>query len=299
MNEKLQYASMLEMPISTASITYKPAKKKRKKLFSSKVDSERVKKQLIDKVNADEPAELEQVDNLTVQDNSQERDCVPSEEMSMEEVQYAEQVGLTEETVVDAVNVVDEELSPTELTATVKQKPKAKRLANFKISVIGIQFVIIGVLMATIFLTSALNSNSGVNVFLRGVFGVEQTASIDNRTHLDFKPVINADGRDVYMENGVMTFSGNGSVYAPCDGEVLCCESEGNGKYTITVKHSEKFSSVLTGLDYVYTSVGDKVRGNVPVGYSYGDGATMCFTGLDGSIIAGYQIIDNSVVWAV
>ena len=296
MNEKLQYASMLEMPVNTVSVTYKPAKKKRRKLFAGKVDSEQVKRQLMDKVNAEQSSssegqEIACLENLpTSQTLAQE----------VEERQYAEQAGINECELVETEQACEvEDFETFEPTAVVKSKPKAVKLPRLKISVIGVQFIIIGVLMATIFLTSALNANSGVNVFLRGVFGVEQGVSVDNRTYLDFEPVLNADGREWIVDNGVMTFSGEGSVYAPCNGEVVACEEVENGKFSMTVKHSEKFSSVLTGLDYVYASIGDKVRGNIPVGYSFGEGATMCFTGLDGSIIAGYQIVDNSVVWAV
>ena len=51
MNEKLQYASMLEIPVSTCNVTYKPTKKRR---FGRKKSAatEDVKKELLKKVNA-------------------------------------------------------------------------------------------------------------------------------------------------------------------------------------------------------------------------------------------------------
>ncbi|MBQ9756058.1 MAG: hypothetical protein IJV99_00495 [Clostridia bacterium] len=289
MNEKLQYATMLEIPVNTATVTYKPIKKKRKRPFGfgKKANPEQVKNQLIEKVNS------ESVENPTEQDllSKEEQVSVSPEQ------EYAEQVGVLEEQT-DIEQALEEPTQTQEQTATVKPKPKRSEKPRLKISVIGVQFIIIGALMATIFLTSALNANSGINVFLRGVFGVEQSASVDNRTHLDFTPVINVDGMATKVENGVMTFSGEGSIYPPCNGEVVSSEIDENGRYSLTIKHSEKFSSVITGLDYVYAELGGAVRGNIPVGYSKED-ATMCFTGLDGSIIAGYEIIDNSVVWAV
>ena len=59
MNEQLQYAEMIEVPVSTCNITYKP---KRRFFKRNKRDAESVKDKLIDKVNSLE--EPEQEDNI-------------------------------------------------------------------------------------------------------------------------------------------------------------------------------------------------------------------------------------------
>ena len=51
MNEKLQYASMLEIPVNTCNVTYKPIKKRRLKR-KKHPSSEEVKNELLKKVNA-------------------------------------------------------------------------------------------------------------------------------------------------------------------------------------------------------------------------------------------------------
>ena len=48
----------------------------------------------------------------------------------------------------------------------------------------------------------------------------------------------------------------------------------------------------------VYTSVGEKVFSNVPVGYINTSGASMCFYGEDGAVITGYTIGDDALIWA-
>lgn len=48
MNEKLQYAEMLDMPIETSTITYKRIKSRKRK---KKKDEDSIKKELIDKIN--------------------------------------------------------------------------------------------------------------------------------------------------------------------------------------------------------------------------------------------------------
>ena len=164
MNEKLQYATMLEIPVSTCSVTFKPAKKK---LFTKKkkVDHEEVKKELLDKINAQQDFALQ---DSQVQIQSEIQQPI------LEQVEQ-EQVDLS---------ITDQ---PTQMVNTTNN-PKKKK---FRISIIGVQLAIIGVLIATIFVTSAIYPTSGVNVFLRNVFGTQTVAQTDDRIYADFAPVIN------------------------------------------------------------------------------------------------------------
>ncbi len=174
---------------------------------------------------------------------------------------------------------------------------------KFKVSVIGVQLVAIGILVATIFLTNALVPNSGLNVFFRSVFGggaTTVTAKVDDRTYADFKPVIPvASTEGLSVKDGVMTLSLSGSVYSPCDGKVSSLTfNEETGKYDLTITHSENFKTVFSGIDYAYTEVGGAVFSNIPVGYIK-EGATMCFCGENGKVITDYTLKDNAVQWAV
>lgn len=274
MNEKLQYASMLEIPVNTCNVTLKSGKKRRFGRKKAK-NPDAVKEELMNKINSEtateEPQELtathdDYIDQITDQSET------PNE--IYEQENYAQTVSVTD----------------------VAKKPKRK----FKFSVITAQFVIIGVLIATIFLTNALYADSGINVFFKTVFGTNQNETVDLRTHQDFTPVL-AVGKmtDVTLDGGVMTFSGEGSVYAPCDGKITSVTRDGNGKYIFEITHSENFKSVISGLDYAYAGLDDTVYANIPVGYVNTDGATMCFKSGDDLVISNYEIIDGSVVWAV
>ena len=268
MNEKLQYATMLEIPVSTCNVTFKPTKKKR---FSKKkkTDHESLKKELLSKINSEEvqaPASQEDFNLNNVQELSEE--------------------GLLNQTNLE------------ESTVSVHQKEKKRIKKPFKISIIGVQLTIIGILIATIFLTNAIYPDSGVNVFLRGVFGTESTYT-DQRVYADFTPVINlSNGETPVINEGVMTFSGEGSVYAPCDGKITAISKTEDGKFCMEITHSENFKSYLTGIDFAYAGVNDTVYRNIPVGYVTA-GATMCFKGVDDVLISDYQIVDDTVVWAV
>lgn len=262
MNEKLQYATMLEIPVSTCSVS--SVKPKRKRFArKKKVSDEQIKEQLLNKINAEEIT-----DGQTV-----------LEEQAIEPLQEAQP-----------------EIEQAENTASVySTKPKKKRLG---FNIVGVQLAIIGVLIGVIFLTNAVYADSGINVFLRNVFGVESSA-VDTREFDDFTPVINmGDNYNLSLENGVITFAGEGSVYSACDGIVQSVVKGEDDKYTLEIEHSKNFKSVISGVERVYVKEGDTVKAKIPVGYLEPDGATMCFMGSSGEIIEDYQIENDTVVWA-
>ncbi|MBO7149447.1 MAG: M23 family metallopeptidase [Clostridia bacterium] len=265
MNEKLQYATMLEIPVSTCSVSSVKQKKKR---FArkKKVNDEQIKEQLLNKINSEEIAEGQTV----LEDH------------------YIEEQSQLQETQTDFEQV--------ESTANVySSKPKKKR---FAFNIVGVQLAIIGVLIGAIFLTNAVYEDSGINVFLRNVFGMESSA-VDTREFDDFTPVINmGDNYNLSLENGVITFAGEGSVYSACDGVVQSVIKGEDDKYTLEIAHSENFKSIISGVERVYVKEGDMVKAKIPVGYLEPDGATMCFMGSSGEIIEDYQIANDTVVWA-
>lgn len=270
MNEKLQYATMLEIPVNTVSVTVAPQKKRHAK--KKKVDHDSVKQELLNKVNSE----------ILVKNESEE---LQREEQVEEQV--PQQIEYSEST---------EEFYQQETALVTKAEKKKKR---FKFSVVGVQMIVIGALIATIFLTNALYSDSGINVFLREVFGTQTVAQADLREYDEFVPVIAVDdGATATYADGVITVSGRGSVYAGCDGKVSKIEKGEDGKYTIEITHSQNFKSILGGLDYAYAGLDDSVYHNIPVGF-VNSGATMCFQNNEGTVISDYQIIDNQVVWAV
>ena len=255
MNEKMQYASMLEMPVNTCSVTVKEVKRKG---LRKKRDVDSVKEQLINKVNA-------------------------------EQEQLAEENGEVEEVLLEQNEIVKS-------SAVVSKVEKKKRS---KLTIIGAQFIIIGALVATIFLTNAFYPESGINVFMREVFGTgSQEVSVDERLYEQFAPVIALDdGASLSLENGVMNFSGKGSVYSPCDGTVGSITKQEDGTFSIEVFHSANFSTCIDGLEHLYVENGQQVFFNIPLGYSMDNGASMCFKGASGEVISNYQIIDDWVVW--
>ncbi|MBO5714490.1 MAG: hypothetical protein J6R83_03595 [Clostridia bacterium] len=188
--------------------------------------------------------------------------------------------------------------SEQDCTATIRPS-KEKRKFQFKFTAVSVQIAIIGVLLATIFLTNALNANSGINTFFKSVFGGEQINTVDARTYSDFVPTLNyGDSALVLDEQGVITIAGVGSIYSAVNGKVKSIQyDEQTSKYTVEVSHSDTFTSVYTGLDYVYAEVGAEVFSNLPLGYTE-NSVDLCFYSAD-SVITDYTLIDDQIVWAV
>ncbi|MCQ2387081.1 MAG: M23 family metallopeptidase [Clostridia bacterium] len=243
MNEKTDYQTMLEIPVSTCNISYKPIKRKRVKGTTN----EDLKKQVLDKVNNETTAKE------TCQDKKQ--------------------------------NAVEK-----------AKKPKLKS----KFNAVTCELIVIGVLIATICLTNVLNTNSAMNVFFRNVFSNQPTQNevVDEKIYSDFTPVL-ANESTSTIKDGIITVSGNGSVYSPLDGKVESVLKDDDGKYSMTIAHSDNFKTVISGLLYAYSFEGDTVLKNVPVGFIDNLDYNLCFLGEDGNIIKTCSLEGNTVVWEV
>ena len=271
MNEKLQYATMLEIPVNTANVTFKPkrfrlgAKKKMK-------NPDAVKEELLLKVNSTAAPE-------TLSETQTEVAETAVQEMPADNAELAE------------IPAEEPAVTPS---ASVHKKAK-KPL--FKFTAVTAELVAVFALLAVIFLTNAFYADSAINVFMRKVFSPTTTETVHEKTYDEFAPVINFNG-DMTVENGVITCSGSGSVYAPADGTVSSVIKEENGTYTVNIAHSAVFSSTLSGLSYAYLGAGDKVYGNIPVGYVTDGGFTACFNS-ENAVITDYTLENNAVLWAV
>lgn len=203
-----------------------------------------------------------------------------------------ESQNLVQENTEDNILAVEQES-----TATVRPYVEKKKF-SFKLTVVSVQIMIIGVLLATIFLTNALNANSGINTFFKSVFVGEQQSTVDARVYSDFAPMLTlVDDAVVTDAEGVITIEGVGSIYSAVNGTIKSITlDEQSKKYTVEVAHSDTFTSVYTGLDYVYSEVGASVYSNLPLGYTE-TSVNLCFYS-DDVVITNYELVDDSVVWA-
>ena len=239
MNE-LEYVKMLEVPVSSSGVEFKPFKKRKKD----------VKKKVIDKVNLEAVSEKPQKKSI--------KDTF------------------------------------TKFFAKKEKPEKTESSVEIQKSgfdIVSMQVVTIFVLIVGIILTNIFIENSGINRLMRSVFASDD--KVIEKTYTEFDALSPSKSSTVSLDGGVMTVS-KGCVYSPCDGVVESVLNS-DGKYVLTVLHSDSFTSVISNLDAVYLSVGETVYSNIPVGYS-GDTAYVSMFN-DDAILTSYVIDEDRIVW--
>ena len=144
-------------------------------------------------------------------------------------------------------------------------------------------------------------TNSAINTFVRDLFqGTADTA--DTRTYSDFalSPVVNeyTDVEIAVSGAGVMSFTAECSVYAPCEGELASVNGDASSGYTVELRHSDTFSTVISGLSAVYLAEGDTVRTNVPLAYSDGTQEVRVTFYEDGTPLNCYTVSEDGLAWS-
>ncbi|MBR2385297.1 MAG: hypothetical protein IKA99_06810, partial [Clostridia bacterium] len=176
-----------------------------------------------------------------------------------------------------------------DVTPSVQQVRKKRGF-----DLVKMQGIAIFALIVTILLTNIFWENSGINTLMRRVFKTDAEA-VDARTYLSFSAKSPSNDLSVEVENGVMTFSGKGALYPVCDGTVSSIVEE-DGKYTITINHSDSFKTVISDVDFVYTSNGEQVFAYIPVCYVAGDSAKVYM--YDGeNLLTNYIVEDGVIIW--
>ena len=166
---------------------------------------------------------------------------------------------------------------------------------KFKFDIVAAQVIAVFALVIAILLTNVFWENSGINTLIRSVFGTQTKEIKDERAYTAFSASLPCSSDRITEDNGVMTLKASCAVYPLAEGAVTDI-SEKDGKFTVTVSHSEVFKSVISGLDFIYVELGDKVYKGIPVGY-LGDSECTVSMYNGGSIVKGYAIDGGAIVW--
>lgn len=243
MNQELEYAQMLEVPVSTVSVV------KKKPIFKKKEqkDDESLKEKVVESVN------------------ERMGDYVYSEDL------------------------------------TEPPRPQkgafAATLSDRSGRVLVIEVAAACLLAIGIFLTNVFMPGSAINSFIAGI-SAEQPVEA-SYTEFELFPVISelSDAEVSVSESGVITFTGEGAVYPVADGTIASVTTLSDGTYSAEVAHTSVFRSIVSGLTDVYYSVGDRVAGNIPVGYSDGGAQVSVTMYNDGELLDCYTLSGALPVW--
>ena len=173
-------------------------------------------------------------------------------------------------------------VADTEQTVTVKSS---------KFDIVSVQVVAIFALIVGIILTNIFWENSGMNNLLKTVFGEAETKN--TAVYSSFSPLAPSKSSEITLDGGVMTFS-EGSVYSPCDGVVESVVQNQN-TYTVTVRHSDSFTTVISGLEFCYAIEGESVYGTLPLGYSSSEIKVSLFD--NDAVLTCYTLSGDEILW--
>ena len=95
-----------------------------------------------------------------------------------------------------------------------------------------------------------------------------------------------------------MSFTAACSVYPPCAGEVAAVHGDGENGYTVELRHSDTFSTVLSGLTDVYCAVGETVRSNIPLAYSAGETPVRVTFYEGGALLDCVTVGEDGIAWS-
>jgi len=139
-----------------------------------------------------------------------------------------------------------------------------------------VEFALACALCGTIFLTNVFMPSSAINTFFRNLMPAS-AEKVDARNYSDFTltSIVSelSDAEITVSPAGVLSFTDECCVYPAVNGTVSAVTKNADGTYDVKISHTDKFYGVIGGLDYVYYETGDKVYSNVPVGYSKGETA--------------------------
>ena len=300
MHEEIEYAEMLEIPVSTVNVVRK--KSRRKKMRRLAENEASLKDSVINQVNnhVEDAPETVSVDAEAFAEGANSEDfvdfdCIP-ERIDTVRLFADEQ----EKTAAFEEEYSFEYKENEGDRYALKEETRAQKAARITL---GTEFALACALCGAIFLTNVFMPNSAVNTFFRAVNTPDATVStVDNRSYSDFElsPVVSelSDAELSLSAAGILSFTDACCVYPAADGKVSELTQNADGTYTLKISHSDTFTGVIGGLNNVYYSVGDKVKCNVPVGYSKGETEVQMTMYSGGVLLNCFQITEeNCLAW--
>ena len=323
MNEEIEYAEMLEIPVSTVNVVKKKNRRVRGK------NAPNLKERLISRVNnrvgdpdysRAAPADALAQDPLyAAAENAALEDAAQNSPLPESEVNaYAYSDGGER---MDTVLLSDEpaekgwrkkkklrfseedaafegELSENESGRYAMKTPSERRSGVF----LTVEFALACALCGTIFLTNVFVPQSAINTFFRSLMPAAAEKA-DTRVYSDFTltSIVSelSDAEITVSPTGVLTFTDEFCVYPAVDGKVASVLKNSDGTYDVKISHTDSFYGVIGGLDYVYYQTGDKVYANVPVGYSKGETAVRVMMYSGDELLNCYTVdSENCLTWA-
>ena len=257
MNQELDYAEMLEIPVSTVNVV------KKKSFFKRKHAAEQP---------APQPEELKEM----VVDTVNER---------VGAYVYAED--LSEPAKPEKVKLKDKFSG-----AAAALKDKSGKVLFIEAVAIGL--IAVAIFVTNIFMpNSAINTFLGM---ITNTTPAEASEPAYSELKLSPVVSELSDAEISVSDSGVISFTAETSVY-PVYGGTISRVYEDSGVYTVEIAHTSAFTSVITGLTNAYYGENTKVAANLPVGYSDGSNEVRVSLYNGGTLLNCVTVTDEVPVW--
>ncbi len=285
MNEEIEYAEMLEIPVSTVNVVRKKRRKKREDEGQARALKDTVIASVNDRME-EAPSPQAEEPIAGTEEGSLRLDPVPER--------------------IDTVRLYDtkgegSELYPYEYNLNEGGRYETKVGSRKARIALGIEFGVACALCGGIFLTNIFMPNSAINTFFRAMSTpAEPAAVVKPYTDFTLRPVVNewSEAKLELSAAGVLSLTGDCCVYPAADGKVSEVVQNADGSYTLKINHEDSFTGVFTGLDTVYYAVGDSVKANVPVGYTDGEETVQVTMYADGQLLNCFELTEeNCLAW--
>ncbi len=309
MNEEIEYAEMLEIPISTVNVVKKQRRRKQKPTpaIEPTYPSEPLKDSVIAQVND----KLSEPTNLTIESDLLAESANSEGSIDFDIPDRIDTVRLYSTEKKPFWSWKKQALQPQEFAFEENaeefngfqekfDESEYAKQKKFQL-VLNSEFAAACVLCGAIFLTNVFMPTSAINTFFRSLNGGTATVS-DNRQYSDFKlsALVSefSDTKLTLSPTGIVTFTEKGCIYPVSDGKVSEVAKTTDGTYRVKISHSDSFSGVIEGLDYVYYEIGDTVKSKVPLGYSLGEKEVQVTMYSKGELLNCFELTEeNCLAW--
>ena len=313
MNEEIEYAEMLEIPVSTVNVVRKNRRRKKNATAAE--------------ATVLPPTDTPLKDSVIAQVNSRLDDTPiqPEPQIHTDTDVFAENANgdghIDFETPLDRIDTVrlystegkrshwkKNRLSPENYQFETENdlgryelNEKSRASKAFRIA-LSTEFAVACALCGAIFLTNVFMPNSAINTFFRALNDPTAQAATDARSYSDFtlSPVVSelSDAELTLSPAGILSFTDECCVYPAANGKVNEVISRNGETYSVKIQYSDSFTGVINGLSGVYYNVGDEVKANVPVGYTSGETEVQVTMYSDGLLLNCFELTEeNCLAW--
>ena len=315
MNEEIEYAEMLEIPVSTVNIVRKNQRRKKVKAHNSEETGAQnhnaesplspLKESVIAQVNVrlSEDENLPTEEGATLEnppiveaDGRLNFDPIP-ERIDTVRLYSTDETGAWRDTLRPQDYTLNNENEGGRYALSYKnRKNKALKIA------LNTEFIAACALCGAIFLTNVFMPNSAINTFFRSIHSASAVSGTDARHYTDFTlSSVVSDLSDTELSlspTGILSFTDDCCVYPTANGKVSAIAQNTDGTYTVKVSYTDTFTGVFNGLDFVYYGEGDSVLSNVPLGYTDGESEVQVTMYSGGVLLNCFQLTDeNCLAW--